>query len=275
MSVRILAAGAAAMALALAVACSSESPAPTAPTNGAVDDGGAAPDGSTLSVTAPGPISPASGAELKTREPVFSVTNAQAKSGPELTLEYRFDIETEAGQLVMNSPKVAAGSGSTKWEVPNFLDQGSYRWRARAEMGTRFGPWTAFVPFQITYPPSLLPAGPYPTSGPDIVRFVQDSYPDRGERRQSLADRKEDMAFLRDRIIEIGLCTGQQMGRNLKRGGPELSVDFLAFKTNGQTWGVDIAGGYDDTSKRLILTWHMHEPRAFFSPLPNPEPCRN
>jgi hypothetical protein len=43
----------------------------------------------------------------------------------------------------------------------------------------------------------------------------------------------------------------------------QLSVDFLAFKTNGQTWGVDIAGGYDDTSKRLILSWHMHAPRAY------------
>jgi hypothetical protein len=274
MSVRILTAAAAALTLALAVACSSESPTPISPTNSVVDDG-AAPDGSTLAVTAPGPISPASGDELKTREPVFSVTNAQAKSGPELTLEYRFDIETEAGQLVMNSPGVAAGDGSTSWEFPNFLDQGSYRWRARAEMGTRFGPWTAFVPFKLTSPSSLLPDGPYPTSGLEIVRFVQESYPDRGERRQSLADRKEDMAFLRDRIIEIGLCTGQQMGRNLKRGGPDFSIDFLAFKTNGKTWGVDVAGSYDDTSKRLTLGWHMHAPRAFFSALPNPEPCRN
>jgi hypothetical protein len=274
MSVRMFA-GAAAIALLVAGAgCGGGSPAPTAPTT-PVGDGGTAPDGSTLAVTAPGPISPASGAELKTPEPVFSVTNAQAKSGPELTLEYRFDIETEAGQLVMNSPKVAAGVGTTSWEVPNFLEQGSFRWRARAEMGTRFGPWTDFVPFKITSPPSLLPKGPYPTSGPDIAQFVQKSYPDRGKRGQSLAARKEDMAFLRDRIIEIGLCTGQQMGRNLKRGGPELSVDFLAFKTNGQTWGVDIAGGYDDTSKRLLLSWHMHEPRAFFSPLPNPEPCCN
>jgi hypothetical protein len=275
MSARILSATGAAIVLALAVACSSEAPVPVSPTSVAVDDAEAAPDGSTLKVTTPVPISPASGAELDNPEPEFSVTNAQAKFVSQLPLEYRFEIQTEGGQFVRNSPKVTAGAGRTSWETPNFLDEGSYRWRARAEMGPRFGPWTAFVPFKVTAPPSLLPPGPYPTEGDAIAAFVQRAYPDKGRRGQSLQARKDDMAFLRDRMIEIRLCTGQDTARNLKRGGPEFSVDFLAARIGGKWWGVDIAGGYDDTRKQLILSWSEHAPRAFPSRLPNPERCRN
>jgi hypothetical protein len=275
MSARILSATGAAIVLALAVACSSEAPVPVSPTSVAVDDAEAAPDGSTLKVTTPVPISPASGAELDNPEPEFSVTNAQAKFVSQLPLEYRFEIQTEGGQFVRNSPKVTAGAGRTSWETPNFLDEGSYRWRARAEMGTRFGPWTAFVPFKVTAPPSLLPPGPYPTDGDAIAAFVQRAFPDKGRRGQSLQARKDDMAFLRDRMIEVRLCTGQDTARNLKRGGPEFSVDFLAARIGGKWWGVDIAGGYDDTRKQLILSWSEHAPRAFPSRLPNPERCRN
>jgi hypothetical protein len=276
MSVRIWSATGAALALVLAAACSSESPAPVSPTTaGVVDDAEAAPDGSTLKVTTPAALSPAIGAEVDSPEPVFRVTNAQPKFGGPLALEYRFDIQTESGQHVMNSPKVIAGDGSTSWEVPNFLDEGSYKWRARAEMGSRFGPWTEFMAFKIIAPPSILPRGPYPTNGDEIAAFVQRAYPDKGRRGQSLQQRKEDMAFLRDRMIEVRICTGQDTARNLKRGGPELSVDFLAARINGKWWGVDIAGGYDDTKKQLILSWSEHAPRAFPSALPNPERCRN
>jgi hypothetical protein len=266
------------MALAIASACSSSnaSPAaPAAPAGVAADDLDAAPDGSTLKVTPPGTLSPARNADVDDPEPVFSVTNSQAKFAGQLSLEYRFDIQTAGGQHVMNSPKVNAGDGRTSWEVPNFLDEGSYQWRARAEMGNRFGPWTEFVPFRITAPPSILPPGPYPTDGDAIAAFVQRAYPDKGRRGQSLQQRKDDMAFLRDRIIEVRLCTGQDTARNLKRGGPEHSIDFLAAKIGGKWWGIDVAGGYDDTSEQLVLSWTHHAPRAFPSPLPNPERCRN
>jgi hypothetical protein len=39
--------------------------------------------------------------------------------------------------------------------------------------------------------------------------------------------------------------------------------------------GVDIAGGYDDTKKRLILSFSEFDFGAHFDPLPDPEPCRN
>jgi hypothetical protein len=274
MTIRTLSVLGAATALIIAVACADDRPTPVSPESVTGGEAGAAADGSTMKVTPPAAIAPTSGAEVKTNRPVFSVTNSQARFGATPSLEYRFEVQTESGQAVM-SAVVPGGDGTTSWQAATALAQGSYKWRSRAETAGRHGPWSEFVLFKMVAPPSLLPDGPYPTSPIEIVQFVERSYPDRGRARVSLAKRKEDMAFLRDRIIEVALCVGLEMGRNLKRGGPEHSYDFLAYKTGGRTWGVDIAGGYDDTKQRLRLSWRMHAPRAFFDPIPNPEPCRN
>jgi hypothetical protein len=275
MFVRKLKAVCAATALTLAVSCSSDKTTPVSPSSATPGDSAAAADGSTLKVTAPGAVSPKSGEEVNRTRPQFQVTNSQTKFGVPASLEYRFEVYTDGGQFVVNSVKIPAGQGSTSWDIPLSLHQGSYKWHARAEQGGHFGPWNEFVAFKIVAPPSLLPPGPYPTNPPDIVAFVGASYPDKLKARVSLPQRQANMDFLRDRIIEVGLCVGQVMGRNLKRGGPEFSHDFLAWKTGGKTWGVDLASGYDDTKKPLRLHWSPHAPRAFFSALPDPQPCRN
>jgi hypothetical protein len=266
----------AAAALTFAVGCSSDKATPVSPsTTAAAIDAGAAADGSTLKVTAPATVSPHNGEEVKSSAPMFTVNNAQPRFGVPATLEYRFEVYTESGQFVVNSVRVAAGNGATSWVITRGLDQGNYKWHARAEMGSSLGPWSEFSTFKITAPPSLLPNGPYPRDPVAIVNFVAASYPEKLKARVSLQERKDNMGFLRDRIIEVALCTGQVMGRNLKRGGPEFSFDFLAWKTGGKTWGVDLASGYDATDKPLRLHWAPHAPRAFFSALPNPQPCRN
>lgn len=63
------------------------------------------------------------------------------------------------------------------------------------------------------------------------------------------------MSFIRDRIIEAGKCGGLDLGQNLKRGGPDLSIDFLAWRQSGGDMGVDIAFDYDNTSTPLRLQW--------------------
>ena len=65
------------------------------------------------------------------------------------------------------------------------------------------------------------------------------------------------MAFLRDRIIESGKCGGLDLGWNLKRGGPDVSIDFLAQRLNGEVLGIDIAHDYDNLSMPLRLQWHL------------------
>jgi hypothetical protein len=63
------------------------------------------------------------------------------------------------------------------------------------------------------------------------------------------------MAFLRDRIIEAGKCGGLDLGWNLKRGGPDLSIDFITQRLNGTLDGIDVGFAYDDTSTPLRLVW--------------------
>ena len=275
MRLRFFYAAGAATALAFVAACSSDSPAPLSPAGTSIGDSAAGPGGSTLKVTPPNPISPGSGAEVDTPKPVFSVNNSSARFGVSAAFEYRFEVQTEAGEFITNSIRVAAGDGSTSWTYPGTLDMGNYKWRARAEMGANHGPWSDFVPFVITAPPSILPEGPYPTDPLAIAQFVEAAYPEYGRTGVSVNRRKEDMAFLRDRMIEVGICVGYDWGRNLKRGGPDHSFDFLAWKTGRETLGVDIAGAYDDTNRRLRLGFHVHGPGAHFDALPNPEACRN
>jgi hypothetical protein len=63
------------------------------------------------------------------------------------------------------------------------------------------------------------------------------------------------MGFLRDRMIEAGKCGGLDLGQNLKRGGPDLSIDFLVERRPQGDMGIDIAVDYDNTSEPLRLGW--------------------
>ena len=60
------------------------------------------------------------------------------------------------------------------------------------------------------------------------MNCIAAKYPERLVAGISLGQRQENMMFLRDRIIEAGKCGGLDLGHNLKRGGPEISIDFLA-----------------------------------------------
>ena len=77
------------------------------------------------------------------------------------------------------------------------------------------------------------------------------------------------MSFLRDRIIEAGKCGGLDLGQNLKRGGPDLSIDFLAWRQSGGDMGVDLAFDYDNTSTTLRLQWSEAGFGASYKPYPS------
>jgi hypothetical protein len=95
----------------------------------------------------------------------------------------------------------------------------------------------------------------YPSDGPGIIAYVVAHYPDRLAAGVSSDDRVANMQFLRDRIIEVGKCGGRDLGWNLKRGGPEISNDFITERTASGVIGHDIAFDYDNTSRPLQLYW--------------------
>ncbi len=146
-----LIAGAAALVLAN-VACGGETTAPASPSATATLSAEAAADGSTLKATAPAPQLPASGSTVTSLTPNLVIANSTLKYLGDvamvLTLEYRFVVETEDGTAVSNI-KTGAGVALTgsRIQAGSLQPTTVYRWRARAELGSALGPWSAYSTF--------------------------------------------------------------------------------------------------------------------------------
>jgi hypothetical protein len=119
-------------------------------------------------------------------------------------------------------------------------------------------------------PPEPPPTRVYPSTGADVIADVAARYPERLVGGVSPEERADNMRFLRDRIIETGICGGMQLGWNLKRGGPEVSTDFLAWHRDDGDMGVDIGLSYDDTSQPLRLQWLEAGMGATYREVPAP-----
>ena len=101
-----------------------------------------------------------------------------------------------------------------------------------------------------------VPAGTaFPSNGPELIAFIAARYPERLAGGISHEERIRNMQFLRDRIIESGKCGGMDLGWNMKRGGPEISNDFIVERRDGGEFGHDIAIDYDNPSHPLELYW--------------------
>jgi hypothetical protein len=186
----------------------------------------------------------------------------------QIPLNYIFQLY-EGDTLVRQSDSVAVTADTIAWTLPDKLIGYSktYRWRARALSGGVEGPWSDFTTFTTSEPPPAVdgPVQCAGSSGPEIIACVAAKYPERlvATSTGDFSDerRHDNMVFMRDRIIETGKCKGLDLGLNLKRGGPEISADFIVLRSdvgkNGRDRGVDIAGGYDDTKTKLKLTWQV------------------
>jgi hypothetical protein len=203
---------------------------------------------------------PAVNAIISSNRPTFVVTNAE-RSGPTGAINYA--VEVADSETFVN--KVAAWTASeqpnqTSLAVPVDLTFGRvYFWHARAFDPTTLGPWSETRAFQVAMPVAPPPAPgqpcrPYPNNGPAIIACVEGQYPDKLRAGVSESQRIANMEFLRDRVIETGICGGLDLGWNLKRGGPTISVDALVWR-HGFDDIIDIGLAYDDTSQPLKLQW--------------------
>jgi hypothetical protein len=239
-------------------------------------------------IKAPTPRSPVGGETVGSNGPTFRVGNA-ARSGPVGGITYIVQVASnESFSSVVGtftgaeqggaSGETAVGSANLPWSTTLF-------WRARGTDGKVNGDWSGAQAFRTPAEASTPAPGPSPAPPPSpggggscasrdrhaILRCIEAKYPDRRRAGVSLDQRKANMAFLRDRIIEAGLCGGLDLGWNLKRGGPELSIDFIVDRRNGQNIGVDIAGDYDNTGKTLSLHWLEDGPGSHYKAFPNPQ----
>ena len=178
-------------------------------------------------------------------------------------------LDASSSQVLAKSDPIPAGSPQTTWDVPaNVLKMNAtYAWRGYVVFSNVQGSTSDVVLFRTPLPPPP----PVPSAeggamerfhargsgGPSIIACVGAAYPAKLA-KVGLQARKDNMEFIRDRIIETGICKGMDLGRNFKRGTPVLSHDYLVWRQPGQhDRGVDLASGYDDTSGPLRLTWQV------------------
>jgi hypothetical protein len=225
-------------------------------------------------IQAPISVDPINDARTPSRRPGLTVKNA-AHSGPVGNLVYTFETAREVAFAdVVSRITIAEGGGQTAALVAGDLDADRrFYWRARAGDGDTTGPWSVtasfLTPADAPAPAPPPPGGgggnancapPYPNNGKAVIDCAERKYPQYLVAHVSVNQRKANMAFLRDRIIEIGICGGMNLAWNMKRGGPEKSIDFLAWHDGKQWIGVDIGRAYDDVSKTLDLVWGIHGP---------------
>jgi hypothetical protein len=244
----ILAAG-----LAFAGACSTASPAapsPPAPANALPNQ--------TLKATSPDPQSPKDDVRLDGLRASLVVSNSRGEF-TDGQFDYRFEVVNPANQVVYTA-RVSGQAGSTRHDLPMDLDLDTrYRWRARAEREIYSGPWSSFVSFLTIDYRGIVPRPPngnWPSDPEAVVAYIADSFPEFLEPTGSLEERIHNMEFLRDRIIEAGICGGLDVGRNLKRGTGPHSHDAIAWRHSPSNVDViDIASGFDDFGSHLHLHW--------------------
>lgn len=114
----------------------------------ACGDEGDSPTGGTLTVSAPGIVSPANGDQVQ-GEATFTVTNVVVTGGSG-TPTYTFQVATDSGfsDIVAQASGVSQGAGETTWTPDTELSSRNYFWRARAVVGSTQGPFSSVAEFE-------------------------------------------------------------------------------------------------------------------------------
>jgi hypothetical protein len=234
-------------------------------------------------VTPPTAIAPVNNELIGTTTPTITVNNAQFV-GPVGPLAYEFQVAIDQSfTKLIAAGIVAEGNGRTTFNSSPLTSATTMFWRVRASDGETLSSWSGTQSFRTPAapkPPTPVPSGGggggggscASNNGNAIINCISAKYPDKLVAGISLGQRQANMMFLRDRIIEAGKCGGLDLGWNLKRGGPELSIDFITTRTGGLD-GIDIGFAYDDTSSPLRLSWATGGTFPFYAPYTNSFTC--
>jgi len=215
----------------------------------------------------PTPKAPLSGVRTTSRQPTLVAANGTS-SGPHAALYYLFQLSTTdtfAGNLSASAEAPQNPSGETSLPIPSALPYNTlFFWRVRITDGLNLGAWSRTESFRTPLTPTVAPPPPgvpgnpgncASSDGPSIVACIEGKYPSYLAAGVSSYEREKNMEFLRDRIIEAGICGGLDLAWNLKRGVGPHSIDALAWRTGGRDEVVDVGVGYDDTGSSLRLQW--------------------
>ena len=226
-----------------------------------------------LKAPAPELEGPADGELLNTLRPTLAARTTAAPHARGISLQYQFQVLT-GSSVVADSGPIDASGDQVIWTVPAGALRATtnYTWQARAVYGEAGSRW-ASKRFE-TPTPSL--GAQCASDNPHaIIACASGRWPERLQSRDNDdLGRRHDMEFLRDRIIEAGVCGGLKFGWNTKANG-ELSIDFLVWRDregsnphNGpgvEDWGIDLAFDYDNNANPLYLGWRPHGPGANYT----------
>lgn len=237
----------------------------------------------------PLPAAPATGTTVSDLTPIFKV-KAGNRSGVTAPIDYMLQVSNNSSFTSI----AATFTEGENWPETtfdrnySFLYGRTYYWRIRARhtSDSEFSNWSSTVTFKTPAEPVAAPppvpgggSSPDPTPSPgnpsscnssdgsDIADCIEARYPQYLAANVSLSRRVANMEFLRNKMIEHGKCRGLDLGLNLKRGGPTISSDFIVWRRPGKPdMGVDIGSAYDDTKRRLRLSWHTYDPPNYGHP---------
>lgn len=220
---------------ALAVACSRQPSTPVSPSGAAIPESEAAPDGSTLKVTAPTPVSPINNAQPE--QLVLVLTKGSGKFDAAVAPSYEFEIRNAAGNPVSGcSATLPGGGGSTVSYTPacSLEFDSPYTWRGRAVLGTGTGPWSSAAAFRT-------PAGGYIRDNEVYDPLVNG---------KTVGEVIGDVTFIPGvgvRLNGFGSHIRYRLPRTLTRGEFSLIITGVATNTEGDKTKVfAMSEGLDD-----------------------------
>jgi hypothetical protein len=207
---------------------------PNAPTNtdaAETGSGEAAADGSTLKATAPALQSPIDDFRLDNRLPTMVASNASGRfAGGNFT--YEFQLLSDSGSVIRTETR-PAGNGSTSWSYPTELERDTpYRWRVRATLDGRNGPWSStgrFFTVKEKRTPNPPPGEdlPEPNWAAAIIHQVAAEYHE--ELMDSCQEDGGTWEFM-DAVVDALRLEDTRFGYNGKRGNPnDPSHDVIAY----------------------------------------------
>lgn len=237
--------------LALTLACSKRPAPPTAPSSTTTVEENAAPDGSTLKVTAPTIVSPTGDTRLTTRQPTLTLTNSTGKFA-NTSYSYEFQLMTDGGSLV-RSATIAGGGGTTSWPYPEQLERDTpYRWRARATALGAVGPWSStgrFFTVRENRTPDPDPNSICFDSLGNVVRNCIPA-PNRFDIVQQVVDRNPGILSLKRS------CQRNEFGGDHITGWEFLDKVVDALRETDTRWGYNGKRGNPNDPSEDVITYH-------------------
>ena len=186
-----------------------------------------------VTLGAPTPISPASGAEIGTSRPELIVTNGEVSAGAgAVAIDYQIDNDP-----MLSSPstfQVAMGtSGTTSAMFEDPLQPGVYGWRARATNGTIMSDWSAISTFTFSLSGGPRAADPPPGQKlpkPDESQTIFDLAALHPEALADSCQHDGGTWEFMDLTLEALRKKDTRWGFNCKRGNcGDVSLDVITY----------------------------------------------